>query len=61
MAKMKRELILTNEETDALIKAELVLEKILKVLDAEEDYLGEGIKYPNILDKIYQDIESCFI
>ena len=30
MAKIKKELILTNEETDALVKAELVLEKYLK-------------------------------
>ena len=60
MAKMKKELVLTNEEIDALTKADLVLEKIIKVLVTEEDYLGEGISYPDILDEIYQDIESCF-
>lgn len=60
MAKIKKELLLTLEETDALTKANLVLEKIIKVLDTEEDYLGEGITYPDILDEIYRNIESCF-
>ena len=61
MAKMKKELVLTNEEIDTLTKANIVLEKILKVLDTEEACLGEGVRYPDILDEIYQDIENCFI
>lgn len=61
MAKFKRELVLTNEEIDALTKADLVLEKILKVIDAEDGILLDGdIKYPGILDEIYQDIGHCF-
>lgn len=60
MAKIKKALILTLEETDTLTKANLVLEKIVERLEIEEDYLGEGIEYPNILNKIYQNIENCF-
>lgn len=60
MAKIKKELILTLEEIDALTNANLVLEKIVKRLDIEEDYLGEGIEYPDILNKIYRNMENCF-
>lgn len=60
MAKMKKELVLTNEEIDTLTQANLVLEKIVKRLDIEEDYLGEGIEYPDILNKIYRNMENCF-
>lgn len=62
MAKIKKELILTNEEIDTLTKANLVLEKILKALDAEDGiFLGHGdIEYPNILDEVYRSIDSCF-
>ncbi len=60
MAKMKRELVLTEEEIDALTKADLVLEKIIDTLGFEEVSLGKDVRYPDILDEIYQDIENCF-
>lgn len=60
MAKMKKELILTNEEIDALTKAENVLVKIVEVLDVDGDYLNKDIRYPDILKKIYLDIENCY-
>lgn len=62
MAKIKKELILTNEEIDTLTKANLVLEKIIKELDVKDGiFLGCGdIGYPNILDEVYQSIDSCF-
>lgn len=62
MAKMKKELVLTNEEIDTLVKANFVLEKILRILDIEDDILlnGGAIEYPDILDEVYQNIENCF-
>ncbi len=62
MAKMKRELELTIEETDTLTKASIVLVKILKVLDSEDGMLlGSGdIEYPDILNEMYQNVNDCF-
>ena len=60
MARMRKELVLTEEEIDALTKADLVLEKIINTLVFEEASLGKDVRYPDILDEIYQDIENCF-
>lgn len=60
MARMRKELVLTEEEIDALTKADLVLEKIIDTLGFEEASLGKDVRYPDILDEIYQDIENCF-
>lgn len=51
---------MTEEEIDALTKADLVLEKIIDTLGFEEVSLGKDVRYPDILDEIYQDIENCF-
>lgn len=57
---VKKELKLTTEEIATLEKAQIILKGIVNKLDAEEDYLGKGIEYPDILNRIRRTIDTCF-